>query len=146
MKFDELRFGLDYSISEDFLSLPGNAPPRLWGQWSLSLYLQCHTRRKSRVGCFAQVMKINAVLLLGGVLKRRKAWHIDLSLETDFAWKECAQGKVQEEGEEVMLQASFLTSRVGLKLCNKVKNNPTNNKCKTFSFLRTSLKYPSDKK
>lgn len=65
-------------------------------------------------------MKINAVLLLEGVLKRRKAWHIHLGLETDFTWEECAQGKVQEEREEVMLQASFLTSRVGLKLCNKI--------------------------
>lgn len=120
MKLDELRFGLDYSISEDFLNLPGNPPPRLWGQRSLNLYLQRHTRRKSRVGCFAQVMKINAMLLLGGMLKRRKAWRIDLGLETDFAREECAQGKIQEEGEEVMLQVSLLTSRVGLKLCNKI--------------------------
>lgn len=88
-------------------------------------------------------MKINAVLLLGGMLKRRKAWHIDLGLETGFAWEECAQGKIQEEGEEVMLQASFLASRVGLKLCNKVKKKK---KPKTFSFLCTSLKYPLDKK
>lgn len=37
MKLDELRFALDYSISEDFLNLPGNPPPRLWGQRSLNL-------------------------------------------------------------------------------------------------------------
>lgn len=96
--------------------MSGKHPPRLWGQKSLNLYLQCHARRKSGVHCTAQVMKINALLLLGEVLKRRKAWHIDLGLETDFAWEGCAQGKIQEEGEEVMLQASFLTSRVGLKL------------------------------
>lgn len=55
-------------------------------------------------------MKINAVLLLEGAIKSRKAWHIDLGLETDFAWEECVQGKIEEEGEELMLQASFLTS------------------------------------
>lgn len=80
-------------------------------------------------------MKINALLLLEGVLERRKVWHAHLGLETDFTWEECAQGKIREEGEEVMLQASFLTSRVGLKLFNKVKK-PTY-KRKTFSLLHT---------
>lgn len=73
IKLDELQFGLDYSISEDFLNLPGNPSPRLWGQRSLNLYFQCHIRRKNGAGCIAQVMKINAVLLLEGVIKRRKA-------------------------------------------------------------------------
>lgn len=63
--------------------------------------------------------------MLFGALKRRKAWSIALILEMDFAWEESAQGKkIQEVGGEVMLQAGFLTSRVGLKLHNKVKKPP----------------------
>ena len=133
MKLDELRFGLDYNISKDFLNSPGDPPPRLRRQGSLSLYLQYHTGRKNGIGCFARITKINAVLLLRA-LKRRKAWSIALVLETDFAQEEGAQGKkIQEEGGEVMLQASFLTSRVGLKLHNKVKKNPK--PAKQFPFF-----------
>ncbi|KAI1243629.1 hypothetical protein IHE44_0001262, partial [Lamprotornis superbus] len=43
------------------------------------------SHKEKGVGFFAQVMKINAMLLLE---ERRKAWHIDLGLETDFAWEE----------------------------------------------------------
>ena len=118
MKLEELRFGLDYSISDDMLNSPGN-PPWLRGQGSLSLHLQYHTRRKNRAGCFVQVTKINAVLLLGAMLEYSSCFR-----EMDFAQQESARGKIQEEGGEVMLQASFLTSRAGLKLHHKVEKYP----------------------
>lgn len=38
----------------------------------------------------------------------------------DFAWEEHAEGKMKEEGGEVVIQTSFLTFRVGLKLHNKI--------------------------
>lgn len=68
------NLGLDYKISKDLL-----IPSQLQGQRSLSLYLQYHTRRKKGVG-FTWVTKINVVLLLGA-LRRRKAWSVALVLE-----------------------------------------------------------------
>lgn len=85
-------------------------------------------------------MLYNAVLLFGRSTQKEKS----LAYTSWFRDRFYLGGVWILEEEEVMIQASFLTSRVGLKLFNKVKKK--SNKHRTFSFLRTSVKYPSDKK
>lgn len=48
IKLDELQFGLDYSISEDFLNLPGSLPPRLWGTEELKFIFPASYKEKER--------------------------------------------------------------------------------------------------